>query len=50
MIIRKTELYLTDEDRQLMNRTVRRDCSQRERLRAHILAALDGGIPEKTSG
>ena len=45
--MRQTELHLTDEDRQLIESYRAKGLhSAREVNRAHILAALDRGIPE----
>jgi hypothetical protein len=48
--MRQTELHLTDEDRQLIESYRTKGLhSAREVNRAHILAALDCGIPEPQS-
>lgn len=45
--MRQTELRLSDEDRQLIDSYRARGLHRaREVNRAHILAALDGGVPE----
>jgi hypothetical protein len=49
--MRQTDLHLTDEDRELIE-SYRAKCLHhaREVNRAHILSALDRGIPEPRSG